>query len=166
MGPDNVYPHWDILKTHFIVRIGLFYDTAYFLSHAHIFNFPEFHSGLIWNQTIFANVNRERKREWETGTCTSFRENQSISTDRQVEREMCVCVCVCVCVFFLNFVIFLTLRTRLRISKFRVYLCKKNWSTRCPWVTVYHYKRHLRRWRSNESVLVFWRENESVAIHR
>ena len=26
--------------------------------------------------------------------------------------------------FFLNFVIFLTLRTRLRISKLRVYLCK------------------------------------------
>ena len=50
-------------------------------------------------------------------------ENQSASTDRQVERERerererd---------VFFSNFVIFLTLRTRLRISKFRVYFCKK-----------------------------------------
>ena len=43
--------------------------------------FPEFHSGLIWIQTVFANVNRE------TGTCTPFQENQSASTDRQVERE-------------------------------------------------------------------------------
>ena len=37
--------------------------------------------------------------------------NQSASTDRQVERERDV--------FFLNFVIFLALRTRLRIPRFR-----------------------------------------------
>ena len=51
----------------------------------------------------------ERKRD--TGTCTSFQENQSASTDRQVERER-----ERKDVFFLNFVIFLTLRTCLRIS--------------------------------------------------
>ena len=42
MGPDNVYTY--LQKTQHI--------------------FPEFHSGLIWIQTIFANVNeRERERE-------------------------------------------------------------------------------------------------------
>ena len=66
---------------------------VYFLSHAQIFKlakhsvFPEFHSGLIWIQTVFANVERERERERETGAYTSFRENQSASADRQVERE-------------------------------------------------------------------------------
>ena len=50
--------------------------------------------------------------------CTFYR-----STSRERER----------CVFLLNFVIFfLTQRARLRISKIRVYLCKKFWSTRCP----------------------------------
>ena len=105
----------------------LLYDTAYFLSHAQIFSFPEFHSGLIWIQIVFANVKRVRERERETGECTSFRENQSASADRGV----CVCVCVClsVCLFFLDFVIFLTLRTRLRISKFRLQIfAKKIWS--------------------------------------
>ena len=48
------------------------------------------------------------------GLCTTL---CVLSTDRQVERERCV--------FFLNFVIFLTQRARLRISKIRVYLCKK-----------------------------------------
>ena len=50
----------------------------------------------------------------------------SASADRQVERERerDACVCVCVLLFF-NFVIFLTLRTCLRISKFRVDLCKE-----------------------------------------
>ena len=88
-----------MLKTHFIVRIG-FCTTLCVLSIACTFFlidgtfFPEFHSGLIWNQTVFANVNREREKERETGTFTSFRENQSASIDRQVERErerMCVC---------------------------------------------------------------------------
>ena len=40
---------------------------------------------------------------------------RSTSRERKGER----------CVFFLNFVIFLTQRARLRISKIRVYLCKK-----------------------------------------
>ena len=53
---------------------------------------------------------------------------------------------------------FLTLRTRFGISKFRVYLYKKNLID----VTVLHYKQYLGRWRASESVLV----NESVAIHR
>ena len=64
---------WDrtmyTLKTHFIVRMG-FCTTLCVLSIAreHIFLidetfFPEFHSGLIWIQTVFANVNGERKRE-------------------------------------------------------------------------------------------------------
>ena len=66
-------------------------------------NLPEFHSGLIWIQTVFANVNKER----ETGTCTSFRENQSASTDRQIERERERERARERDVFFLNFVIFL-----------------------------------------------------------
>ena len=39
--------------------------------------------------------------------------------DRSTSRERDMCS-------FLNIVIFLTLRTRLRISKFRVYLCKNS----------------------------------------
>ena len=40
---------------------------------------------------------------------------------------MCVCVCVCVCVLFecRHSLCFITLGTRLRISKFCVDLCKK-----------------------------------------
>ena len=38
-----------------------------FPPHAHIFKLPEYHSGLIWIQTVFANVERER----ETGAGTS-----------------------------------------------------------------------------------------------
>ena len=51
----------------------------------------------------------------------------SASADRQVERERERERerDACLCEFFLNFVIFLTLRTCLRISKFRVDLCKK-----------------------------------------
>ena len=52
------------LKTHFIVRIGF---RTFYIAHENIFLidetfFPEFHSGLIWIQTVFANVNGERKR--------------------------------------------------------------------------------------------------------
>ena len=81
--------------------------------------FPEFHSGLIWIQTVFANVNRERKRE-RLVHALPFRKikvHRQIDKKREREREREV--------VFLNFVIFLTLRTRLRISKLRVYLCKK-----------------------------------------
>ena len=102
MGPDNVYTYWDILKTHFIVRIG-FCTTLCVLSIRHKFlngrNILSWiPSGLIWIQTVFANLDREKERE--TGICTSFRENQSTPTDRQGERERERRV------FFLNFVSF------------------------------------------------------------
>ena len=45
--------------------------------------FPEFHSGLIWIQTVFANVNRERERE----RLVHAHPFGSASADRQVERE-------------------------------------------------------------------------------
>ena len=62
--------------------------------------FPEFHSGLIWIQTVFENVNRKRERE--TGACTSFREciSGSASRERERERERERDACVCVCFFF------------------------------------------------------------------
>ena len=138
---------------------------AYFLSHAHIFkltkhSFPEFHSGLIWIQTLFANVNRERKRE-RLVHAHPFRKievhrqidketdtERERETERETERDVCS---------FFNFIIFLTLRTCLRISKFRVYLCKKFWSMRL------HYKLHLRRWRASESVLVFLKEERKCS---
>ena len=114
---NNEHPSYT-LKTHFIVRIGFCAPLCVLsIAHEHIFLidetfFPEFHSGLIRIQTVFANVNGERKRErdWYMHILLG-------STDRQVERERDV--------FFLNLVIFLTLSTRLRISTFRVYLCKK-----------------------------------------
>ena len=71
--------------------------------------------------------------------------------DRQVERERERCV------FFWILSLFLNQRARLRISKIRAYLCKKFWSTRCPWVTVLHYKRHLRRWRASKKCFGFHR---------
>ena len=49
--------------------------------------FPEFHSNLIWIQAVFTNVTRERERET-GGARLSFRENQSASADRQVERDV------------------------------------------------------------------------------
>ena len=75
------------------------------------------------------------------------------STSRERER----------CVFFLNFVIIFTQRARLRISKICVYLCKKFWSTRCPWVTVLHYKRHLHRWRASEKRFGFLKEERKCS---
>ena len=116
------------LITHFIIHI-CFCTTLWVLSiaHEHIFLidetfFPEFHSGLIWIQTVFANVNGERERDWYMHILSGKSKyiDRSTSRERETERE----------VFFLNFVIFLTLRTRLHISKFRVYLCKKFRSTR------------------------------------
>ena len=81
-----------------------------------------------------------------------------LSIDRQVERERERCV------FFLNFVIILTQRARLRISKIRVYLCKKKkLSTRCPWVTVLHYKQHLRRWRASKKRFGFLKEERKCS---
>ena len=61
----------------------------------------------------------------------------------------------------------LTQRARLRISKIRVYLCKKFWSTRCPWMTVYYIINGIcADGEQAKSLSVFWRKNESVAIHR
>ena len=74
--------------------------------------YPEYHSGLIWIQTVFANV------DW----CRHVKVNIA-SADRQVEREREREVCVCVLFEFHQF--FFTLGTRLRISKFCVDLCKK-----------------------------------------
>ena len=72
---------------------------------------------------MFANGEREGERE----RLVQARQGKhciggSTSRERERERERCVCV------FFLNFVscFFFTLGTRLRISKFCVYLCKKN----------------------------------------
>ena len=62
--------------------------------------------------------------------------------ERERERERCV---------LFEFRHFLTLRTRLRISKFHVYLCKKLFLS-----IILHYKRHLRRWRARESVFFFF----------
>ena len=65
--------------------------------------FPEFHSGLIWIQTVFANVIREKERERDW--CVHILSGNSkyiggsASRERGGERERCVCV------FFLNFVI-------------------------------------------------------------
>ena len=78
---------------------------------------------------MFANVEKEREREREREKererhwCRHVKVNIT-SADRQVERERERCVCV----FFLNFVslVFFTLGTRLRISKFCVDFCKKN----------------------------------------
>ena len=64
---------------------------------------------------MFANVKRERERDW----CRHIKVSTA-SVDRQVEREVCVCVCMCVLFEFRQFVF------RLRISKFCVDLRKKN----------------------------------------
>ena len=50
--------------------------------------FFEFHWSLIWIQTVYANVKRERERE-RLVHAIPFGKNQSASADRQVEREMC-----------------------------------------------------------------------------
>ena len=105
---------------------------VYFLSHAQIFKlakhsvFPEFHSGLIWIQTVFANV--EREREGERDWCIHILSGKSKciggSTSRERERERERERCVCVLFEFRHFI--LTLRTCLRISKFRVDLCVRD----------------------------------------
>ena len=54
--------------------------------------FPEYHSGLIWIQTVFANVERERERERERDWC------MHIFSGKIKVNSVCVCVCVCVSV--------------------------------------------------------------------
>ena len=139
----------------------LLYDTL------HTFKFYRMHKFLNWRNILSwipfgsdLDPNRFCKCEWKRERLVHAHHfgkiKVQIEREREREREMCS--------FWISS--FFKLRTRLRISKFRVYLCKRFWSTRCPWVTIIRYKRHLRRWRASESVLVFWRKNESVAIHR
>ena len=75
----------------FYRALRLLYDTAYFLSHAQILKLTK-HSFLNTRiQNRFCKC-KFREKERETGTCTSFRENQRASTYRQEreEREICV----------------------------------------------------------------------------
>ena len=132
MGPDNVYTYWDILKIHFIVRIG-FCTT---LSHAQIklTKHSFLNSIRVWSGSkpfLQMLIERERERDWYMHIISGKSKciDRSTSREREREREMCVLF------EFRHF--FLTLRTRLRISKLRVYLCKRFWSTRCPWVTAF-----------------------------
>ena len=68
----------------------------------------------------------ERERGRESDWCRHVKVNIA-SADKQVEREREREREMCVCVFFFNFVslLFFSLGTRLRISKFCVDLCKK-----------------------------------------
>ena len=61
--------------------------------------YPEYHLGLIWIQTVFANVKRER--DW----CRHVKVNIA-SADRQVERERERERDVCVCSFWISSVCF------------------------------------------------------------
>ena len=93
---------------------------------------------------MFANGEREKERARER--LVQARQSKhciggstSREREREGERERYVCV------FFLNFVsfcvVFFTLETRLRISKFCVVLCKKKKSdpTRCLAVSILEY---------------------------
>ena len=57
--------------------------------------FPEFQSGLIWIQTVFANVNKDRKRErdWYMHILSGKSKciDRSTSRERERERERDVC---------------------------------------------------------------------------
>ena len=69
MEPDNVYTYWNILKIHFIVRIGFcttlrtFYRMHNFLNWRNILSSIPFRSDVDPNR-FFANLNRERERDW------------------------------------------------------------------------------------------------------
>ena len=86
-------------KPKLIVRIG--FCTAKLLTlcvlyHMHTFLidetfYPEYPSGLIWIQTMFANGESERERERERDWCRHVKVNIA-SADRQVEREREMCV--------------------------------------------------------------------------
>ena len=58
----------------------------------------------------------------ETGTCTSFRENQSASADRGV--SLCVCACVRVCVCACVRVCVLSEFRHLLTMKFQSFVCR------------------------------------------
>ena len=103
---------------------------------------------------MFANRERERERDW----CRHIKVNIP-SADRQLEREREREMCVCV--FFLNFVSFFTLGTRLRID-----LCKKSDRTRCLAVSILEYNINSK---SAERAKAFWfseEERNSVVIRR
>ena len=51
--------------------------------------FPEFHSGLIWIQAVFANVNKDRKRErdWYMHILSGKSMHRQVEREREIERE-------------------------------------------------------------------------------
>ena len=81
------------------------------------------------------------------------------STSRERERERDV--------FVLNFVICFNSENSSTYFKVSCISLQKNLIDEmslsdCIHRAVLHYKRHLRRWRASESVLVFWRSDSSV----
>ena len=83
--------YWKPILTCASAFVRLF---AYFLSHAQIFKLTKlvFHSGLIWIQTVFANVNRDRKGEHIlSGKSKCIDRSTSRERERERERERCVC---------------------------------------------------------------------------
>ena len=66
-GTGQCIPSLRYTESPFYHAHRLLYDTLHTFYRMHKFLnetfFPEFHSGLIWIQTVFANVNKERKRE-------------------------------------------------------------------------------------------------------
>ena len=65
----------------------LLYNTAYFLSHAQITFFPEFLKGLIWIQTVFLQMYRER--EWCMHILLGKSKCMGGWTSRERERGVC-----------------------------------------------------------------------------
>ena len=90
LGLDNVYTYWDILKTHFIVCI-IFCTTLCILpiTCTKIFKLTNNSSGLIWIQTDFANLKKERERDWYMHILLGKSKCIDRSTSRERER-MCV----------------------------------------------------------------------------
>ena len=93
------------------------------------------------SKCIDRSTSRERERERERETERERDRERERQRERETERDREMCV-------LFEFRHFLTLRTPLSISKFRV-------SKKSDRVTVLHYKRHLCRWRASENVLVF-----------
>ena len=88
VGPANVYTENPSYRAHRLCVLSIA-CTKFYIGETF---FPEFHSGMIWIQTVFANVNREKERDRENGACTSFRECIGGSASRERERERCACV--------------------------------------------------------------------------
>ena len=79
MGPANVYTENPSYRAHRLCVLSIA-CTNFYIGDTF---FPEFHSGLIWIQAVFANVNREKERE----RLVHAHPFGSASADRQVERE-------------------------------------------------------------------------------